>query len=750
MSKPNSELRYGGVAPDEQLEALISSFERPIQRPKTSILYQLGLLLVALFMVLLPVVYVGLIMGVGWLTWTGLVGFVNSGAKGRGLIFGVVAIAVTGLTTIFFMIKPLFAPRPKHAKPYSLSKEEEPVMFGFVAHLCKVVGAPMPKRIDVDLQVNAFAAFRRGWISFFGRDLVLCIGLPLVSGLNLRQLTGVLAHEFGHFAQGAGMRLTYVIRQVNGWFARVVYERDEWDMKLEALSESEVGVVVVISWLTRLATWLSRRILWVLMWLGNAVSCFAMREMEYDADAYETRVSGSETFRSTALQLPILSIVSDRAFDELNQSWQDGHLCDDIPNLIKARLAIIDSEIREKVHEQVLARKTGWGDTHPADIDRIKAAEKQETDGIFHDEQDASVLFANYAQRSRDLTLSYYQEMMPGSVKKENLVSLDAYLEKHASMEEALEAGRAIFGHAALYEYPPLFKAELQPEENTSFPTLIQSWQASHAAMKKNADRIEAPSNHYIEAWNDLTGLKIKQHMDQAGHQVSLEQLQLHKQDCQELSELHKACRLQQKEAAETLDAYAAEGVRRICLVLALLETAEIADRIEDVESKQEEAKTLLALGIKLSNHYAQAVEMTRYTYCLHPLFTQYQEDQENQKLIDEIITISTELQKLLQEIRVALKGEQYPFERVGEPVDLADLIVPEIPNHESAYDMYYAAEHAANRIRKLYVQLMSILAKITIEVETVLESVSADINENAKTQSETQSSDEGNTPDNP
>jgi Zn-dependent protease with chaperone function len=36
--------------------------------------------------------------------------------------------------------------------------------------------------------------------------LVLVIGLPLAAGMSMRQVAGVLAHEFGHFAQGAGMR----------------------------------------------------------------------------------------------------------------------------------------------------------------------------------------------------------------------------------------------------------------------------------------------------------------------------------------------------------------------------------------------------------------------------------------------------------------------------------------------------------------------------------------------------------------
>jgi hypothetical protein len=66
----------------------------------------------------------------------------------------------------------------------------------------------------------------------FGNDLVLTIGMPLVAGMSLRQFAGVLAHEFGHFSQGAGMRLSFIIRSINLWFMRVVYERDDWDERL--------------------------------------------------------------------------------------------------------------------------------------------------------------------------------------------------------------------------------------------------------------------------------------------------------------------------------------------------------------------------------------------------------------------------------------------------------------------------------------------------------------------------------------
>src|SRR5207244_3829057 len=101
----------------------------------------------------------------------------------------------------------------------------EPLLFTLVRRVASAVGAPEPERIDLDCQLNASASFG----SFFGGDLVLTIGLPFVAGLDVDQFASVVAHELGHFSQGAAMRLSYLVRTINEWLARIVYERDDWD-----------------------------------------------------------------------------------------------------------------------------------------------------------------------------------------------------------------------------------------------------------------------------------------------------------------------------------------------------------------------------------------------------------------------------------------------------------------------------------------------------------------------------------------
>jgi hypothetical protein len=83
---------------------------------------------------------------------------------------------------ILFMIKPLFSRRPKSVEPRRLKREEEPELFEFINQISDLVGSPRPKRVQVDLQVNASAALTHGFWSLFTRNLTLTIGLPLAGG----------------------------------------------------------------------------------------------------------------------------------------------------------------------------------------------------------------------------------------------------------------------------------------------------------------------------------------------------------------------------------------------------------------------------------------------------------------------------------------------------------------------------------------------------------------------------------------
>ncbi|MEM7477022.1 MAG: M48 family metalloprotease, partial [Planctomycetota bacterium] len=327
--------------PEISQEALLRAIKQEIEPVPTTFAYRLAALFVAALMITLPFIYIGLI----GLTGYGLFYFAIYGteifqadAGSRGsiiLLFVYLAPLFAGAVTILFMIKPLFAGSAKPDPKRSLYREDEPKLFAFVDRLCETVHAPKPKRIDVDCDVNASASFRRGVFSMFGNDLVLTIGMPLVAGLTTRQLAGVLAHEFGHFSQGFGMRVSYLVRMISYWFARVVYERDSWDEWLaEAANSIDIRIGFVLH-LARLVVWIVRRVLWVLMMLGQLFSCFLLRQMEFDADLHEIRFSGSDNFRKTCIQLRRLGVGYQESLADQQHFFMNGKLGDDMPLLTK-------------------------------------------------------------------------------------------------------------------------------------------------------------------------------------------------------------------------------------------------------------------------------------------------------------------------------------------------------------------------------------------------------------------------------
>src|SRR4029453_13129498 len=181
---------------------------------------------------------------------------------------------------------------------------------------------------------NASAGFGGLLGVLFGRDLVLTIGLPLVAGLTVQQFAGVIAHELGHFSQGAAMRLSYVVRAINAWFARLVYECDDWD---EALAEGvqrgdRLSAILLVD---MLCFWVTRWVLWLLMAVGHGLSCLLSRQMEYDADRFMTRLVGTAAFVEASRRLLLLDYGAAFAQTVTVHAWLSGRgLPDDLAELI--------------------------------------------------------------------------------------------------------------------------------------------------------------------------------------------------------------------------------------------------------------------------------------------------------------------------------------------------------------------------------------------------------------------------------
>lgn len=400
-------------------------------------LYRFALTCTAIAMVLLPLIYLGFIGAVAWGVWRWkeialgiLEGKVN---------FITLLIAVTpflaGVVVIFFMLKPLLARKPKQAEEHILTPGENPLLEDFINRVCHAVGAPAPRRIKITTDVNAAAGSSGGLFRLLIKRLDLTIGLPIAT-LPLKSFGGIMAHEFGHFAQGGGMALSYVIRTINFWFARVVYERDAWDVRLDefAANVGDWRLLIPVQ-ICRGAVWLSRKLLWVLMHVGHYISCFAMRQMEYNADACEAGFSGSKQFAETCREMALLNIGNAHAMQIAQTAWREKRLPQSLPHLAHQRAQGLTEEEQQTVWAKVLDAKTSLTATHPSDASRIQAAEALQLEGIFSSDLPATVLFADYDALCAESSARFYQQ-------EAGLDMADAVIVDHAELSQKADTLR--------------------------------------------------------------------------------------------------------------------------------------------------------------------------------------------------------------------------------------------------------------------------------------------------------------------
>jgi Zn-dependent protease with chaperone function len=398
---------------------LALGFRGRMKRGLPPLRYQAALGLVTVAMLVLPVSYLALVFGVGgavvmfatrWFRWMDAA----FGAREMVVVNSVVYVLglLAGGLVLVFLVKPLLARPVRRSQPLALSPSAEPLLFAFLGMVCDTVGAPHPVGVEVDCRLNASARYRGGGVGLVRGDLVVTLGLPLVAALSVRQLAGVMAHEFGHFGQRFGMRASALVRAVNGWLARVAGERDGWDETLE------IWVHGASDWRLRLVGGMakvgvggSRAVLRGLRRVGHAVSCLLLREMEREADRCEVAVAGSAAFEATRRRLRTLNEVARGYYQALRAGWdRNRSLPENFPRGMAAAEAALSAEERAVILERADRREARWFDTHPPDAERIARARGVGAEGLFVVEGPASALFADFDVVARQATVVHYED----------------------------------------------------------------------------------------------------------------------------------------------------------------------------------------------------------------------------------------------------------------------------------------------------------------------------------------------------
>lgn len=714
--------RPAGPSPVQIRQQVLAGFRGEIQRIAVSSSYRLGIALTALFMVLLPLIYVSLIglaiFGVYWHLTHSYVMFEH--VRGRAAIFAFLvylAPLVIGAIMIFFMIKPLFAGRSDSGRTRSLTPRSDPLLFEFVERICATVRAPMPSRIDIDCQVNASAHFRRGWLSIASRDLVLTVGMPLAAGMTLQQFAGVLAHEFGHFSQGAGMRLTYVIRSVNFWFTRVVYERDSWDEWLETSTDDLDIRISWILYLARFFVWVTRGILWVLMLLGHLIAGFMLRQMEFDADRYEARVAGSETFEATCRRLMLLHVGWQGAQGDLSNFCQEGRLVDNLPRLILVNIDQFPPELRQKLDLVITESKTGLFDDHPADSERIASAKAEQTPGVFHSNLPATVLFQDFDACAKNVSWDLYCDVLGPDIKPSSLHPIDSLLVRQEREKVSHEAQNRFFLGAfnilRPLRLPSTWLAEPQD------PAQVQG------ALTKAREYMQAgiePYRQSLAVFDEADTRALEARQARAVFSASLwpkpGQFKTSFNSRGEAEHQRDRAYVEQSRLSAQMEPFEDAAGQRLYAALTLLHNHYVAGEIENAAELQREAQRLMAVVSLIITNTATLLELRNMNASLGLLLENIDGNEKNQTLIGEILDLMKRIHPPLVGVRSQCDRMVYPFDHADGQITVGRYVLPYPPNSEDLGAIYNGAGQLLTSLANLYHRSVGRLCEIAEIVE--------------------------------
>ncbi|MEQ9504062.1 MAG: M48 family metallopeptidase [Deltaproteobacteria bacterium] len=677
-----------------------------VDRVRLPLTYQLGLALNAVAMIVLPLIYLALVGGVAYLVFwhaTENVDILSGSGSGRGRLLVYISPIVLGGIAVVFMLKPLLAARPERPFVRALSPTEEPVVYELVARLARTVGAPVPKRIVLDCNVNASASFSDGWRSVLSPrpELTLTIGLPLIRGLSLRHLTGVLSHELGHFAQGAGMRLSFVIRSINVWFARVVYERDAWDEGLERWSNDAPHFYVqIILFASRLGVWATRRVLWLLMMIGDGLSTFLLRRMEYDADTYEVMVAGSAPFAETFTRMKELSVGEVVTMQMLEASWRDRReLPDDLPRLIVEREAQIDRAKMAEVLEDGVDNRSLF-DTHPPDEARIAAAERIGAPGIYTVEAPAASVFENLERVSREVTRAYLVRLIGEDIPSTRFIPVDAFVEAMSAQDAEYEALVRLLQGVIAPSHPTF------PALEAASPGGREALAAARQGLVDEAEEARAVARTLSKTRERLVSIAQVRALRGAGFsRVDGDSFGLADVTPAGLDRLEDDALESESSAAEHLARFSAALSHRLTTARATLAEAGDDERVARFD-------VLAATLAKLAELDPNRRKLTELLPAIGTVF-------ENGSLDDDDVAsqIRWQCDVLFGELRIieaVLRDASTPYPVEGRPTDLARLVIPVMPLDGSQIgEVVRAADNASSQLGPLYVRCMSELATL-------------------------------------
>lgn len=209
------------------------------------------------------------------------------------LILFSIGLVIMGILIVGFLFKFIFKKTSVDRSGMTeIKRTDHPVLFDFIDKVAQETHAPLPRKVFLSSDVNAFVFYDSSfWSMFLPIRKNLNIGLGLVNCVSLSEFKAVLAHEFGHFSQRS-MKLNSYVYHVNHIIYNILFDNKGYGETLAGIAELN-GAFNLVATMTYGVTRAIQHILSEVYQIIRRRSLALSRQMEFHADAVAASVSGS-------------------------------------------------------------------------------------------------------------------------------------------------------------------------------------------------------------------------------------------------------------------------------------------------------------------------------------------------------------------------------------------------------------------------------------------------------------------------
>lgn len=595
-----------------------------------------------------------------------------------------------GVVTWLFMFRPLLSRPPKVPVALQATPASQPAVFEMVDELCWHLKLEPPAEIWLDATTSVRCTVKNGVMGVTGGEMVLNIGLPLISVMSVRELAALLVRELALNTGGLGTTLSQVVRELNLWFYRALHERDPWEMELREPRKKESSLACGIRMITWVWMAVAKLPFALFVVTSRVISAAALMRLAKGADEAALNLIGRRAWTALRVKTRLMEESWKLAREEIKRGLERQRLPENLALLLARNVAR-------------LAKKQSPGNAPPAAQE--PAPRGQELLHQFPADAPAASKLRGFVDLARQVTSFYYQHELGIGLHEHRLVADEEALHQTRREDESLVTIRRYFGGLAHPERAICGLGATHPE-SPGRERLIEEIRKVRAEMAEWGGRLKLSLKEWNLAWQRRRDLEAAATLSLAGFTVSRIQFGTEDTTPQSLRSEAARQRMIMEHVESALVAYESKLESRFAAALGLLwwsDAAALDDRLLD---RRRDLPGWVSIYEAMAAALPAFRELLTTFFAFQTLGARYANPDDTSAVFTALQSVVPKMTNLARQIQSTLDGAIYPFTPNKRPMPLNEhLLQGQLPegvnismNPGAAVDMKAMAAQMATQ----------------------------------------------------